>query len=145
MDARERLRIGPAAGGAVVAGGHDDVREREDDLAGVTLEEAVGEVAAEREGAVESGLGAPEGESAVSGHAVEHQAAHHRPAVLFGCLGDLAEWGRVRLELVGVGEQVPAGAGLLPQRVAQFGVGVLVPRSGADLAGGEAEALSGVQ
>jgi hypothetical protein len=48
------------------------------------------------------------------------------------------------VEFVGVGEQVPARAGLLAQRVAQGGVGVFVPRPAADRGRGDPEQAGGV-
>lgn len=51
----------------------------------------------------------------------------------------LGDRGGVALELVGIGDQVPPGPGLLTQMVTELGVGVLVPRPGADLGRGDTE------
>jgi hypothetical protein len=127
----------------VVAARHGDIVAGEDDLAGVAVQEPVGEVSAEGIGEIQSAFGPPADQVPARGDPVEHQAAHHAvPGLL--CLGDhLAQRGGVLLELVGVGEQVPARAGPVPQGVSELGVGVLVPRAGAGAGGDDAQFVAG--
>lgn len=111
------------------------------------MQYAVGEVPAEGEGVVKPGVrrgvGSPRVEVTVGGDPVEQQPAHHNVSVVLGDRDHLREWRRVLLELVGVGEQVPAWPGELAQAVAQVGVGVLVPRPGADPRGHGVEVVGG--
>jgi hypothetical protein len=143
VHARERFRVRLVARCPVVAGRYGHRGVGEDDLAWVAFEEPVREVPAEREGPVQPGLRAPQGQAAVVGDAVEHQPADHLALGGLGPVDHLVERGGVGLEFVGVGDQVPAGTGLLAQGVAELGVGVLVPRPGADLCGDDAEVVAG--
>ncbi len=113
----DAVRIGVVAGRPVIAGGDGYVVAREDDLSGVAVQEPVGEVAAEGIRPVQAALRPPAGQASACGNAVEHQTAHHTVPGFLGLGDHLAQRGRVLLELVGVGEQVPAGTGSVPQGV----------------------------
>jgi hypothetical protein len=88
----------------MVAGGHRNTGSCKDDFAGVAVEEAAGEVPAERKGSVQPDLVAPRGEATVQADAIEQQSADHRPTRCFGGSQYLGNGGGVVLNLVGVSD-----------------------------------------
>src|SRR5690606_13463154 len=108
-------------------------------------EQPVGQVPAERKRLIQVDAGGDRRECAVTADAVEQQAADKRVRAGLGGGDRVVDAAGELVEFVGVGEQVPAGAGQGAQPFAQLCVGVLVPRAGAGQGRSDAEIGGGAQ